>query len=470
MAQLSQRATCERKDVSGNKCEFHDPADNSYCEKHKPPYNNSEGMFSSPLSFKGRIGRLEYGLSFLGYWLFTCVLGLWLLIYFIDSKEIPGEGIGFLLLPWLFLLLPFSLWILLTQGAKRCHDLGHSGLWQFIPFYLFWMILAKGDKGVNQYGSSPQKRYEDQIFPKEDAVSDEGQEKTVPEKKKRQRYRWVKVMLALHVLPFLLFLTYFLILRVYLHRTAETGEEGLPPEPLQSFASEEFEEFRGTRLANANYRVFATYADEVYHFQISAMMTAYIDNENKRLDATTVFVIKHASGKTFRVGTKLHPLMEYEAFRNFVNSHPGQRRDTIVALDYVCDLRDHGPAFNIWELRDKPFVFLDVNFDNHPALLIKQSSESTACQYFNVYGFTKTKIEKVDFAPFNEFKTQINSWTEGYGTNIDYKKKEIIVPSADKDCCACHGTWIFDHYVLDEKTQTFVHHREKRKYGDWDQH
>lgn len=155
---------------------------------------------------------------------------------------------------------------------------------------------------------------------------------------------------------------------------------------------------------------------------------------------------------------------------NFVNSHPGQRRDTIVALDYVCDLRDHGPAFNIWELRDKPFVFLDVNFDNHPALLIKRSSEDTACQYFNVYGFTETKREKVDFAPFNEFKTQINSWTEGYGTNIDYKKKEIIVPSADKDCCACHGTWIFDHYVLDEKTQTFVHQREKRKYGDWDQH
>jgi len=48
------------------------------------------------------------------------------------------------------------LWFLWAQGAKRCHDIGHSGWYQIIPFYMLWMIFAKGEEGIqNKYGVNP---------------------------------------------------------------------------------------------------------------------------------------------------------------------------------------------------------------------------------------------------------------------------------------------------------------------------
>jgi uncharacterized membrane protein YhaH (DUF805 family) len=47
------------------------------------------------------------------------------------------------------------LWFLWAQGAKRCHDIGNSGWYQIIPFYVFWMLFANGQKETNQYGINP---------------------------------------------------------------------------------------------------------------------------------------------------------------------------------------------------------------------------------------------------------------------------------------------------------------------------
>jgi uncharacterized membrane protein YhaH (DUF805 family) len=46
-------------------------------------------------------------------------------------------------------------YILLTQGTKRCHDIGKNGWYQLIPLYGFYLIFAEGHFGENQYGPNP---------------------------------------------------------------------------------------------------------------------------------------------------------------------------------------------------------------------------------------------------------------------------------------------------------------------------
>lgn len=112
-----------------------------------PPSSNpqSKGMFQRIFSFEGRIRRLEYGLTYLVYFL----------LYYLPMRAIPSEDLstGFATV-WLLLLIPV-MWIVCAQGAKRCHDMGHSGWWQLIPFYVLWMIFKEGESGTNQYGDNP---------------------------------------------------------------------------------------------------------------------------------------------------------------------------------------------------------------------------------------------------------------------------------------------------------------------------
>lgn len=104
---------------------------------------SNKKMFRAPFSFDGRIRRLEYGLSFLIVYLFELPMNV------LKEDQIGG---GFAII-WLLLIIPV-LWFFWAQGAKRCHDLGHSGWWQLIPFYSLWMIFEDGE-GTNQYGPSP---------------------------------------------------------------------------------------------------------------------------------------------------------------------------------------------------------------------------------------------------------------------------------------------------------------------------
>lgn len=55
---------------------------------------------------------------------------------------------------WALTYLPV-MWFLFAQGAKRCHDLGRSGWFQFIPLYVFWMLFQDGKPLANRYGASP---------------------------------------------------------------------------------------------------------------------------------------------------------------------------------------------------------------------------------------------------------------------------------------------------------------------------
>ncbi|MTK53569.1 DUF805 domain-containing protein [Paludibacter sp.] len=96
-------------------------------------------MFQTALSFEGRIRRLEYGISFIVY-----IVGHTIVMAMIKSA-----------IPFSTLALSPLLWFLWAQGAKRCHDLGNSGWFQLIPFYVLWLFFSKGDDGVNIYGFSP---------------------------------------------------------------------------------------------------------------------------------------------------------------------------------------------------------------------------------------------------------------------------------------------------------------------------
>jgi uncharacterized membrane protein YhaH (DUF805 family) len=111
-------------------------------------------MFKAPFSFDGRIRRTEYGITYLIY------VVAYVSIYIAILQNMAGGLLGFLFIP--------LIWIMLAQGAKRCHDLDRNGWYQIIPFYFLWLLFQDGEPGENQYGLNPkgignESSYDDQI-------------------------------------------------------------------------------------------------------------------------------------------------------------------------------------------------------------------------------------------------------------------------------------------------------------------
>lgn len=106
--------------------------------------SSKQTMFAKPFSFEGRIRRTEYGITFIIYVIIIAFLNA----VFVPEAEGALAGLIILYIP--------MLWFLWAQGAKRCHDIGHSGWYQIIPFYMIWMIFGKGEEGIqNKYGVNP---------------------------------------------------------------------------------------------------------------------------------------------------------------------------------------------------------------------------------------------------------------------------------------------------------------------------
>jgi len=106
---------------------------------------DNKGMFKRPFSFSGRIRRLEYGISFIIYF-------VWYMIVEAATMS-PNLSQG----AAVFILLSFipMLWFLWAQNCKRCHDRGNSGWYQLIPFYFFVLLFGDGEPGENEYGNNP---------------------------------------------------------------------------------------------------------------------------------------------------------------------------------------------------------------------------------------------------------------------------------------------------------------------------
>ncbi|MBL7904190.1 MAG: DUF805 domain-containing protein [Bacteroidales bacterium] len=108
-----------------------------------------DSMFKRPFSFKGRIKRLEYFLSFLISW---SLLFLFLLV----MMKIPvNKEIMFVF------ILPL-VYFMIAQRAKRLHDLGLSA-WMLllIPVPVInvglelYMLFAAGSEKINEYDIRP---------------------------------------------------------------------------------------------------------------------------------------------------------------------------------------------------------------------------------------------------------------------------------------------------------------------------
>lgn len=110
-------------------------------------------MFKNVFSSNGRIRRLEMGLSLLMIFVFQVILMTVLSIIF-DEDVLEGVEKGSGQVIYNLSLIPIY-WFSITQSIKRCHDLGKSGWWQVIPFYVLWLLFEDGEFGKNEYGDNP---------------------------------------------------------------------------------------------------------------------------------------------------------------------------------------------------------------------------------------------------------------------------------------------------------------------------
>ncbi len=100
----------------------------------------------NPFTFKGRIRRTTYWVTYL-------LAGVIMMPAQLAVEDSSGIGTGGLIL-YLALCLVYS-WVIMATNAKRCHDLGHNGWWQLIPFYSLWLAFQNGQPGINEYGENP---------------------------------------------------------------------------------------------------------------------------------------------------------------------------------------------------------------------------------------------------------------------------------------------------------------------------
>lgn len=109
-----------------------------------------------PFSFKGRIGRVQLILSY--------VMGFvaWFAIYALSEPALEYNSNIFLLF---LACTAVFFWFLYAQCAKRCHDLGKSGAWMFVPFWNILLFFAEGEKGENQYGQGTEVKSDETILP-----------------------------------------------------------------------------------------------------------------------------------------------------------------------------------------------------------------------------------------------------------------------------------------------------------------
>jgi uncharacterized membrane protein YhaH (DUF805 family) len=131
------------------------------------PNGGNQKLFACPFLFKGRIRRLEYGLSTI----ISSFIGLVLLIFgsvsslvcfsdgamiMLDNKFMENLACMSVVSTIIFCLIYAGIsWFNIAQATKRCHDIGKSGWWQLIPFFNIYLYFPEGKHSANKYGFDP---------------------------------------------------------------------------------------------------------------------------------------------------------------------------------------------------------------------------------------------------------------------------------------------------------------------------
>jgi uncharacterized membrane protein YhaH (DUF805 family) len=139
-------------------------------------------------SFRGRIDRLEYGISFIINYIIVRGISMkalddtlfdlieysftfWYPFPAEDGGTLGVNGVNIIVqelvklfpdggnvslsnvIAWIIMVL--NTWFIFAQGSKRCHDGGINGWWQLVPGSPFILSLIRGKRGSNRYGVAP---------------------------------------------------------------------------------------------------------------------------------------------------------------------------------------------------------------------------------------------------------------------------------------------------------------------------
>lgn len=102
-------------------------------------------MFKNAFTFVGRARRLEFGIVYVVYFVMMMIA--------MSILEADNDS-GFLSF-LSFILMIGGMWLFLSEGTRRCHDVGHSGFWLLIPYYVLWLLFQNSKVGSNEYGNNP---------------------------------------------------------------------------------------------------------------------------------------------------------------------------------------------------------------------------------------------------------------------------------------------------------------------------
>lgn len=114
-------------------------------ERSENPEIDNTKMFKNVFLFKGRARRSEFWVAYAVF--FAAIMA-------VSAIADAGGDSGFVSFICIVLFIA-GIWLFLSEGTRRCHDLGHNGFWMLIPYYLLWMLFQNSKEGPNEYGNNP---------------------------------------------------------------------------------------------------------------------------------------------------------------------------------------------------------------------------------------------------------------------------------------------------------------------------